>query len=74
VRREERIQHDVLGEHPGAALDHDEGVLASRDDEVELALVELRGRRVDDELPADAAEPDGRDGAVPRHVGQRQGR
>ena len=42
VRGEERVEHDVLGQHPGAALDHHDAVAAAGDDQVEVALVELR--------------------------------
>src|SRR5207249_2158071 len=74
VRGEQCFQDDLLREHVGAALDHDHGVAATGDDQVEVALEELAGGGIDDEAPTDAAHADGGDRATPWHVGENERR
>ena len=66
---EEPFQQDALGKDARAALDHDDRVLARRDDQVEVALGKLRGRGVDHEGACDAPHAHRRDGSVERDVG-----
>ncbi len=76
VSGEERVEDHVLRQHLGAAFHHDDRVPRSGDDQLKLALGVLRHRRVDDELPTDAAHANARDRAAERNVRnlQRSGR
>src|SRR5947207_3968096 len=70
VRGEERLEQQRLGDHTGAALDHDDRVTAARDDDVHVAGRELAGGRVDDEPAVQPPDAHGRDRAAPRDVGE----
>src|SRR5262245_2107484 len=59
VGTEEGLEQRGLGKHARPALDHDDGVTASRHDDVDVGFGETRRDRVDHELPADAADPHG---------------
>ncbi len=72
VGEEDRLGHHVLGEDLRAGLDHHDRVARTGDDQVELAVLELRHRRVDDELTVDAAEADCRDRSLERDLADRQ--
>src|SRR4029079_8950257 len=62
MAEQDRLGHDVLGQELLARLyDHDR-VARPGDDQVELGLLDLAVRRVDDELAVDPADPDGADG------------
>ena len=76
MRRKERVEDHVLGEHARAALHHHERVARAGDDEIELALGELRRRGIDHQLSADPSHPHARDRAVEWNVGhlERRGR
>ena len=64
VREHDRVSHDRLGQDLGAGLDHHDGVLGARHDEVKLGLGHLAGEGVDHELAIDAADTDGSDGTL----------
>ena len=72
ARRRARRAARVSGSIARAALDHHDRVAARGDDQVQVAVGELRTGRVDDELAVDAADAHGRDRAVPRDVGDVQ--
>ena len=68
------LGHDVFGLEVGARLDHHDRVAGASDDQVELGVLELAERRVDDELAVDPADAHGRNRAVERDLADRQGR
>ena len=68
----DRLGHHVLGQDLGARLDHHDRVAGAGDDQVELRLVELAVRRVEDELAVDAADAHGADRALERDLADRQ--
>ena len=51
-----RLQHHVLGQLLGLGLDHQHAFRGAGDDEVEVALLGLLERRVDDELAVEVAD------------------
>ncbi len=69
VGEHEAIDEIVLGRLGGAAFDHDDGVARTRDDQIDVALLELIDGRIDDELTVHATDADADDRAVPRDVG-----
>ena len=71
---QDRLGHDVLGQEVRARLDHHDRVARAGDDQVELRVLELGERRVDDELAVDPADADRRDRAVERDLADRQRR
>src|SRR3990170_3043860 len=68
----DRVGHDVLGEEPGARLDHHDRVARAGDDQVELRVHQLADGRVDDELTVDAADAHGADGTLEGDLADRQ--
>ena len=72
VPEHDGVGHDRLGQDLGAGLDHHDRVAGARDDEVELRLLELADRGVDDELAVDATDAHGRDRAQERDLADRQ--
>ena len=54
----EGLEHRLLVDLLGARLDHRDGLVGARDDEVELGLLALLQGRVDDELVPDQADAD----------------
>ena len=73
MAEQDRLGHDGLGQELGARLDHHDRVARAGDDEVELRVGELAVGRVDDELAADATDPDGADRTRERDLADRQG-
>ena len=73
VPEEDGLGHDVLGEDLDARLDHHDRVAGARDDEVELGVLELGVRRVEDVLAVDVADAHGGDRALERDLADRQG-
>ena len=69
VREHEGVDEVGLGRLGGAALHHDDGVARAGDDEVEVAGLEVRDGREDEELALLAGDADADDRAVPRDVG-----
>ena len=60
MRQVERLEEHVLGDLVGPGFDHRQAVLRADDDQVEGRLLEvLLVRRVEDELPVDAAHAHG---------------
>ena len=76
VTEVQSLEHTILGDLPGAALDHGDGLLAATHHEIESALLLLRHRREHDELVVDHADAHGRDRSEKRDIGdgQRRGR
>ena len=76
VAEEDRVDQGLLGHLAGAALDHDDRVVAAADDEVEVGLVALRVGRVQDELPVEPSHAHGADRRVEGNgrAGQGDGR
>ncbi len=64
----EGIEDDTLGQHRGAALDHGDGILGARDDEIELALGKLGEGREEDELAVHPTDAHARKRRVERDV------
>src|ERR1700722_8301650 len=58
VGEENGREHLVLGHLPSETLDHRDGGARAGDDQIEIALFQLRMRRQQDQLTADAADPD----------------
>ena len=56
VAEQDGLGHDGLGQQVGAGLDHHDRVARAGDDQVELGVLELAERRVDDELAVDPAD------------------
>src|SRR5438477_2965269 len=65
----ERLHEISFGNFPGRAFDHDNVVLSSDINQIEVALFALRMRRVRDELPVDATDADSTDRSGKRNVG-----
>ena len=63
----ERLHEVLLGHLAGLALDHHDRVLAGRDHELAVALLDLGEGRVRDELAVDARDADATDRARPRN-------
>ena len=63
VRDVERVEDLGLGDLVGARLDHQDGLVGARHDEVEVGLEQLLLGRVDDEVALDLADPHGADRA-----------
>ena len=59
VGEQDRLRASLFGHLAGEALDHGDGVARAGDDQVEVALFQLRVRRHDDQLVADPADADG---------------
>ena len=74
VAEQDGLGHDVLGQELRAGLDHHDRVAGAGDDQVELGVLELAVRRVDDELAVDPADADRADRAVERDLADRQRR
>ena len=72
-RELERGQQVGLGDLARAALDHDDVVRRARHDHVHVALVELGGGGVHDELPVHASDAHAGDGLGERDVRQAHG-
>jgi hypothetical protein len=67
----QRLDHDVLWHLVGAGLDHRDGLLGAGHDEVEVALLYLGVRGVEDKVAVErAADAHGADRAVERQVGE----
>ena len=62
VARLESAEHDVLAHLPGSRFDHYDRGAAAGDDEIEVALLAFRIRRVDHERPVEQADTDRGDG------------
>ena len=75
VAEQDPLGHDLLGQDLGTRLDHHDRVARSRDDQIEVGVLELAVGRVDDELATDAADSHGPDRAHERDLadGQRRG-
>jgi len=65
----ESAEHDVLADLPGARFDHDDRPAAPGDDEVEVALLAFRVRRVDHERAVAQTDADRGDGMGDRYGG-----
>ena len=74
VAEQDGLGHDGLGQQVRAGLDHHDRVARAGDDQVELGVLELAERGVDDELTVDPADAHRGDGAVERDLADRQGR
>ncbi len=70
----DRLGHHGLGQDLRPGLHHHDRVAGPGHDEVEFGLLELRDRRVEHELAADAADPDGGDRPEERDLTDRQRR
>ena len=66
------LQHDLFGKLLGLGLDHQHRVLGAGDDEVEVGVLHLFERRVDDEFALDPADAGAADRAHERHAGEAQ--
>ena len=72
---EQQLTADLgLGDLVRARLDHEDGLVGARDDEVEVGLELLLLRRVDDEVAVHLADPHGADRRRERDVGHHQRR
>ena len=73
VRQLQRFHHQFFFDFVRAGLDHDDGVGAAGDAQVQAAFRHLRDRGVDDELTVDIADAHTGDGAIEGDVryGQR---
>ena len=73
LRQLQRFDHQGFVHFVGASLDHDDGVGAAGDAQVQAAFRHLRDRGVDDELTVDIADAHTGDGAIEGDVryGQR---
>ena len=72
VAEHHRAEHDFLGQLLGFRFDHQHGVLRAGDDEVELALLHLVDRRVEDVFVVGEADARAADRAHERRAGERQ--
>ena len=72
VREHHRAEHDLFRQLLGFGFDHHHRVVGGGDDEVEVALLDLVERRVEDVLAVDIADPRRADGPEERHAGERQ--
>ena len=73
VRDVQRVEDLGLGHLVGARLDHQDGLLGARHDEVEVGLEQLLLGRVDDEVALELADPHRADRRRERDVGDLQG-
>ena len=62
MARLESAEHDVLGHLPGSRFDHHYRGAAAGNDEIEVALLAFRVRRIDHERPVEHADTDRGDG------------
>ena len=74
MRDLERLEELLLGHLLRACLDHRQAVLGADDDQVELGLLGLQERRVDDQVAVDDPHPYGPDRAEERQRRHRQRR
>ena len=58
VGEQDGLEHAVFGHLAGEALDHGDRVAGAGDDQVQVALFQLRVRRHHDQFVADSADPD----------------
>ena len=65
-------EHDVLGQPIGARFHHENGLLRAGNHEVELRLLQLRARRVEQVFAVLVADARGADRAHERQAGQAQ--
>ncbi len=72
VRRFERADHFLLGDFPGAGLDHQDAVGAAGDDEIQRALLALAIGRIDDDAAVHDADADAGDRLLERDLRQRE--
>ena len=72
MRDVQRVQDLGLGHLVGAALDHQDGLVGTGDDEVHVRRQQLLVGRVDDEVAVDLADADGADGGRVRDIGDHQ--
>ncbi len=73
VTEGDRVQHGLLGDLPGARLDHEDGVLRPGNDQLEGGDELLGVRRVDHELPIDEPHADRADRALEGNPRQAEG-
>ena len=73
VRDVQRVEDLGLGHLVGARLDHQDGLLGARHDEVEVGLEQLLLGRVDHEVALELADPHRADRRRERDVGDLQG-
>ena len=72
VRDVQRVEDLGLGHLVGAALDHQDGLVRTGDDEIHVRRQQLLVRRVDDEVAVDLADADGADGRRVRDIGDHE--
>ena len=68
VRDVQRVEDLGLGHLVGAALDHQDGLVGTSDDEIHVRRQQLLVRRVDDEVALDLADADGAHGRRVRNI------
>ena len=74
VSEHHRPQHHRFAQFLGLGFHHEHGVFRAGDDQIQLGILQLLVRRVEQILTVPVAHPGGADGAVERHAGQFQGR
>ncbi len=72
MRGEQRLEYRFLVDHLRAALEHHDRIRLGRDHHRDVALLELLGGRIGDQLAVDPAHPHRRDRPVVRDVGDFQ--
>src|SRR5262249_39947781 len=71
---EQRLQNFVFRNHRGAALDHDDGVAASRQKNVHIAFQELALGRIDCPPAIDSTYPNSYERSIKRNIRNMEGR
>ena len=75
MAKEHGAEHDLLRQAPGLGLDHEDGVLGTGDDQVQVAVgTQADDGGVEDIFTVLVAHPRGGDGAVEGRAGDGQGR
>ena len=72
VAEHDGAEHDLFRQHLGLRLDHEDRVLGAGDDEIELRVLELRSRGVQQVLAVLVADPRAADRAEERETRQRE--